>query len=158
MFILSVSYYFFLCIRVFLGLFLIIYTSLKYLHLCFYVVHSVCHCVFLCFSYFFLFWQVSLCTTCMTLCLYSLGISVCFSVYLSVFLCISVFLRTLAFLSLCIYSLCICTFMAALELSGTPSLYFPVSRPQANGDQVMAPTPERPADFMLNNLTRQVYI
>lgn len=32
--------------------------------------------------------------------------------------------------------------MAALELSGTPSLYFPVSMPQANGDQVMAPTPE----------------
>lgn len=37
---------------------------------------------------------------------------------------------------------CVCTFMAALELSGTPSLYFPVSMPQANGDQVMAPTPE----------------
>lgn len=50
-----------------------------------------------------------------------------------------------------IFTVCICTFMAALELSGTPSLYFPVSTPQANGDQVMAPTPERHADLMLNH-------
>lgn len=35
------------------------------------------------------------------------------------------------------------TFMAALEHSGTPSLYFPVINPQASGDQVIAPTPER---------------
>lgn len=35
------------------------------------------------------------------------------------------------------------TFIAALELSGTPSLYFPVINPQASGDQVIAPTPER---------------
>lgn len=33
--------------------------------------------------------------------------------------------------------------MAALEHSGTPSLYFPVINPQAKGDQVIAPTPER---------------
>lgn len=35
------------------------------------------------------------------------------------------------------------TFIAALEHSGTPSLYFPVINPQASGDQVIAPTPER---------------
>ncbi len=35
------------------------------------------------------------------------------------------------------------TFIAALEHSGTPSLYFPVINPQARGDQVIAPTPER---------------
>lgn len=29
----------------------------------------------------------------------------------------------------------------ALELSGTPFLYFPEMMPQARGDQVMAPTP-----------------
>lgn len=34
------------------------------------------------------------------------------------------------------------TFIAALEHSGTPSLYFPVINPQASGDQVIAPTPE----------------
>lgn len=39
-------------------------------------------------------------------------------------------------------SVSVCTFIAALELSGTPSLYFPVSMPHAKGDQVMAPTPE----------------
>lgn len=33
------------------------------------------------------------------------------------------------------------TFIAALEHSGTPSLYFPVINPQASGDQVIAPTP-----------------
>lgn len=35
------------------------------------------------------------------------------------------------------------TFIAALEHSGTPSLYFPVINPQASGDQVIAPTPEK---------------
>lgn len=35
------------------------------------------------------------------------------------------------------------TFIAALEHSGTPSLYFPVINPQASGDQVIAPTPGR---------------
>lgn len=35
------------------------------------------------------------------------------------------------------------TFIAALEHSGTPSLYFPVTKPHASGDQVIAPTPER---------------
>lgn len=35
------------------------------------------------------------------------------------------------------------TFIAALEHSGTPSLYLPVIKPQASGDQVIAPTPDR---------------
>jgi hypothetical protein len=34
------------------------------------------------------------------------------------------------------------TLSAALECSGTPSSYFPVSNPHANGDQVIVPIPK----------------
>lgn len=36
-----------------------------------------------------------------------------------------------------------CTFIEALEDSGTPFSYFPVMIPQANGDQETTPTPWR---------------
>lgn len=36
-----------------------------------------------------------------------------------------------------------CTFIEALEHSGTPFSYFPVMIPQANGDQETTPTPSR---------------
>ena len=35
-----------------------------------------------------------------------------------------------------------CTFIEALEESGTPFSYFPVMIPQARGDQETTPTPE----------------
>ncbi len=101
------------------------------------------------FVYHWLLW-----TVCVLVCVY-VCITVC------VFQCASECVCVCVYYSVCVLqcpSVCVRTFMAALEVSGTPSLYFPVSRPQANGDQVMAPTPEGHADLMLNHFINPVYI
>lgn len=41
------------------------------------------------------------------------------------------------------YTPAVLTFKEALEYGGMPLSYFPETMPQARGDQVMAPTPER---------------